>query len=254
MSLDLYYFTGGPRERVLKAVVDAGHRVLQVFANSPQRWPKVAASIELAQSLGLPVTVLESKSDLDKVSETVAGSLCLSVGFAYLFPKNFLDRVSMCLNVHGSLLPDYAGARTLSWVIENGETKSGVTVHFVDEGMDTGPILLQRAFSLSPFETTASLARKTGDLEPQVVVDALEKFETMGMAGAEPQPFPPPPVPPNRVPEHSKIDPELPLLDLINKIRAANPEHYPAYFNLHGQKVCIQLWRPNKPEDEMDLI
>ncbi len=254
MSLDLYYFSGGPRERVLQAVLEAGHRVRHVFVNCPQRWPKVTRTIEIAQSLGLPVTVVERKSDLDGVVETVADGLCLSAGFAYLFPKLFLDRVSTCINVHGSLLPNYAGARTLSWVIENGEIESGVTVHLVDEGIDTGDILLQRTFPLSSFETTASLARKTGDLEPQVVVDALERFEKSGLEGGRPQLEPPPSILPNRVPEHSRIDPALPLLDLINKIRAANVVHYPAYFYLNGEKVCIQLWRPDKPVDEADLI
>ena len=57
------------------------------------------------------------------------------------------------LNVHGTLLPYYAGARTINWIIENGENFSGVTVHKIDKGMDTGPILLQERFAISPFDT-----------------------------------------------------------------------------------------------------
>ncbi len=254
MSLDLFYFTGGPRERVLKAIVEAGHRVKHVFVNTPHKWPKVVPSINFAESQGVPVTVVERKSDIDKILNHVSGGLCLSAGFNYIFPKIFLDRVDCCLNVHGSLLPKYAGSRTLSWAIENGETESGVTVHLVDEGMDTGNILLQREFPLSPFETTASLARKTGDFEPQVVVDALEKFEIEGVNGCVPQSGPPLPVLANRIPEHSLTDPERPLIELIDKIRAANSELYPAHFYLHGEKVCIKLWRQEKPEGEEDLI
>src|SRR5262245_15951436 len=197
MSLDLVYFSGGPKERVLRAILDAGHRVTHVYVNNPGRWPKVASTIELAKSKGLPITIVAKKADLQAIGEQVADKLVFSAGFAYLFPANFLDRVKDCINVHGSLLPKYPGARTLSWAIEDGETSSGVTVHVVDEGIDTGPIVLQESFPLSPFETTASLARKTGEFEPQVVVRALERFEKLGRAALSAQPARRPLIPPN---------------------------------------------------------
>jgi methionyl-tRNA formyltransferase len=254
MGLDLFYFSGGPRERVLRAILDAGHRVKHVFVNDPDRWPKVRSTIEMAEATGLAVTVVKAKSDLAGISEQVAGGICFSAGFSYLFPKAFLDRVKNCINVHGSLLPKYGGARTLSWCLEDGESVSGVTVHFVDEGMDTGPIILQRSFPLSPFETTRSLARKTGDFETEVVVDALKIYELTGcrdLDGSRPQQLA---VRPNRTPEHSLLDARRPLIELFNKIRAADPDKYPAHFYVDGQKVCIRVWRPDKPDDEADLV
>jgi len=253
MGLDLVYFSGGPRERVLDAIVAAGHRVHHVFVNDPVKWPKVAPTIELAKRLGVPLTVLAAKRDVESVIETCRGRLCFSAGFGYLFSEKFLSAVSTCLNVHGSLLPKYAGARTLSWAIEYGERESGVTVHRVDEGMDTGPILLQTSFPLSPFETTRSLARKTGDLEPFVVVEALALWENEGAAALRKQGTSPAPLP-NRTPSHSQIDPELPLADLFNAIRASDPDHYPAHFFMNGQKICVRMWRPGKSRDEADLI
>jgi methionyl-tRNA formyltransferase len=253
MSLDLFYFSGGPREKVLSRILADGHRVRGVFVNDPERWPKVIATIEMARAACLPVTVVTSKSELMAISEIVADGICFSAGFAYLFPKGFLNRVRVCINVHGSLLPKYAGARTLSWCIEDGELESGVTVHLVDEGIDTGPILLQQSFSLSPFETTRSLARKTGDLEPETVSEALRLYESNGAAAFKKQQSSLP-VRPNRVPEHSMLDPKQSLADLFNKIRAADPEHYPAHFYVGGQKVCVRLWRPEKPSDESDLV
>jgi methionyl-tRNA formyltransferase len=253
MSLDLVYFSGGPRERVLDAIISAGHHVRHVFVNDPARWPKILPTIALAERLGLPVTVLKRKADVTSALTICRDQLCFSAGFAYLFPTEFLSAVSACLNVHGSLLPKYAGARTLSWAIESGENESGVTVHRVDEGMDTGPILLQRSFRLSQFETTRSLARKTGDLEPSVVVDALALWEREGAAALRCQDGHPPTLP-NRVPAHSQIDPNRRLVDLFDAIRAADPDHYPAHFYVDGQKVCIRLWRPDKTTDETDLI
>lgn len=254
MGLDLFYFSGGPRERVLKAVLAAGHRIQHVFTNDPDRWPKVRPTIELARQAGIPVSIIRKKADVDVMTGMVAGQICLSAGFAYLFSKEFIAKTRICLNVHGSLLPKYAGARTLSWALVDGETQSGVTVHRVDEGMDTGPILLQRAFPLSAFETTRSLGRKTGAFEPDVVVDALALYEDKGETAFADQPGSPPPLRPNRIPAHSEIDSSRPLRELFNDIRAADPDSYPAYFYHHGEKVCIRLWRPDKPAEEADLI
>ncbi len=253
MSLDLFYFSGGPREKVLKAILSDGHRVRHVFVNDPERWPKVIPTMQTARAEGLPVTIVKRKSDLEAISEIIAGGVCFSAGFMYLFSQEFLDQVRICLNVHGSLLPKYAGARTLSWCIEDGERLSGVTVHQVDQGIDTGPILLQQTFALSRFETTRSLARKTSELEPRIVVEALRLFELKGTDALTRQ-AKCLPLRPNRIPEHSRIDPRLPLLDQFDKIRAADPDNYPAHFFFDGEKVCIRLWRPDKPADEADLI
>ena len=57
-----------------------------------------------------------------------------------------------------------------------------------------------------------------------------------------------------RVPEDSKIDPSRPLTDIINLIRACDPDDFPAFFEYHGQKVGIKLWRLEKPLDESDMI
>lgn len=254
MTLDLHFFTGGPRVAVMEAVLDAGHRVERVYANDPERWPKVLPCIELARRRDIPVAIVKRRHELAEIEGEIAGRLCLSAGFNYLFPSSFLESAAACLNVHGSLLPKYKGARTLAWAIEQGERESGVTVHLVDPGMDTGPILLQRSFPLSPFETTKSLARKTGAFEPEVVVEALDIFERKGVAACRAQA----PIDdidwPNRSPDHSEVDPKRPLLDLFNKIRAADPVDYPAHFYVEGQKVCIRLWRPDKPESENDLV
>jgi methionyl-tRNA formyltransferase len=250
--MNLLYFSSGPRERVLDALTRAGHQVGRVYSTDVARWPKVARTIAIANDRGIPVQIVR-KSELIAIGDQVCGQICLSVGFAFLFPPPFLKAAKVCLNVHGSLLPQYAGARTLNWVIACGETHSGVTVHVVDEGVDTGPILLQRSFPLSPFETGRSLYRRTLEFEPQVVLDALALYEARGLSAVRPQSgqavrFP------DRVPEHSRLDPTKPLIELVDQIRAADPDAYPAFFEIEGQRVCVRLWRPDKPEDEADLV
>ncbi len=250
--MELYYFSSGPRERVLQAILDAKHHVCAVFVTDPVRWPKVKATMELAEHYRIPCRII-GRHDLEGLVETVKGQVCLSVGFGYVFPEAFVHAVKLGLNVHGSLLPRYAGARTLNWVVESGDSESGVTVHQMDAGVDTGPILLQKRFPLSRFDTGASLYRKTLEFEPQVVVEALAQWES-GKAALMPQARGEGTVHPNRVPEHSEVDPTRSLLDLYDKIRAADPERYPAHFYVDGQKVCIKLWRPDKPPDEPDLV
>ncbi len=247
-----HYFSSGPREAVLQRLTDDGIKIAAVYVTDPEKWPKVKPTVILAEKLGLPVTVLR-RENLSEPPAELRNAPCLSVGFGFIFPVAFLRYVGPCLNVHGTLLPDYPGARSLNWVIANGEKLSGVTVHMVDQGVDTGPIILQKSFSLSPFETGASLAQKTREFEPQVVVEALRLFSEKGVSCARQQRGNGKRLA-DRKPEHSEIDPNRSLIDLVDDIRAADPENYPAYFYLHGQKVCIRLWRPDRPSDEKGLL
>lgn len=253
VPLKLHYFSGGARERVFSALLDAGHTIERAYFNDPERWPKLLATVDLAKSIGIPVYFIRKKAELSSLIPELRGKVCLSVGFNYLFPQALLDEAEIVLNVHGSLLPKYPGARTLSWLIENGDCESGVTVHIVDKGIDSGPIILQKKFLLSPFETIKSLSIKTLEFEPAVVIEALAKYERDGVAGARPI-VSSSEHPPNRIPEHSKLDPSQSLLSLFNKIRASDPDRYPAYFEIFGEKVFIRMWRPNKPDDEADQI
>jgi methionyl-tRNA formyltransferase len=252
MTLEITYLSGGPRERVLDAILKAGHTVDRVVVNDPDRWPKVRPTIELAQAHALPVTIARTKSELPLLCDLVRDRICFSAGFNYILPKQVIEAARCFLNVHGSLLPRYPGM-TVPWAIERSDSESGVTVHFIDEGVDTGDILLQRRFPLSKFETTRSMMRKTLELEPSVVVEALRLYEATSGARRTPQVSTDPTLP-RRRPQHSEVNPEKSLLELFDKIRAADPEHYPAHFFLHGEKVCIRLWRPDKPAEEADLI
>jgi methionyl-tRNA formyltransferase len=249
----LRYLSSGPRERVLGAVLDAGHTVDEVIVTDPRRWPRVAATLALADERGLPVRVV-GRGDLEPLAGEVRGETLLSVGFGLILPRAVLDATALCLNVHGTLLPKYAGMLTLNWALVRGERESGVTVHQMDEGVDTGPILLQRRFPLSRFETARSLYRKTLELEPEVVVEALALVEA-GRATFTPQDLSEAEALPDRRPEHSELDATRPLIELFDAIRAADPERgFPAHFYVDGQKVCVRLWRPDRGDDDPDTL
>lgn len=251
--MNIYYFTSGPRERVLKKIVDEKHCVKAVFVTNPDRWGKVGETVSLAEKLRIPVHVVK-KEELEMVGERLKEQIIFSAGFAYIFPKQFLEVTDLCLNVHGTLLPHYGGARTLNWIIENGEEFSGVTVHEIDEGVDTGPILIQEKFSISKFDTGNSLYRKTLEFEPEVVAKALKMLGEAASPIYMEQSSNGIKTYPNRIPRHSELNPDESLNSLYNKIRASDPINYPAYFFVDGQKVCIKLWRPNKKNNECDMV
>jgi methionyl-tRNA formyltransferase len=83
-----------------------------------------------------------------------------------------------CINVHGSLLPKYRGAGPIQWALINGETETGITTMLMDEGMDTGAILLQATMAIGPDETAGSLSSRLADLGGRLLAETLAQFKT----------------------------------------------------------------------------
>jgi phosphoribosylglycinamide formyltransferase 1 len=98
--------------------------------------------------------------------------LVVLVGFMRILSKKFTERYAWrILNVHPSLLPDFAGAMDLAVheaVLKAGKTVSGCTVHFVDSGLDSGPILYQMACTVDKADTATTLKAKVQALEGKV--------------------------------------------------------------------------------------
>ena len=98
--------------------------------------------------------------------------------FNYKIPKEVLDIPKYgIINIHPSLLPKYRGGNPYSSVIINGEKETGVTLHFMDEGFDTGDIITQRKVELSPIETMGTLFNRLNLLGMQMLVGVLSELE-----------------------------------------------------------------------------
>ena len=82
-----------------------------------------------------------------------------------------------CLNLHSALLPKYRGLMPAFWVMRFDEPETGVSVFFVDEGIDSGPILVQKRVAIEPGETHASLVRRTKRLGMDAVLEAIDRLE-----------------------------------------------------------------------------
>ncbi|MGH7181098.1 MAG: methionyl-tRNA formyltransferase [Nitrospiraceae bacterium] len=82
-----------------------------------------------------------------------------------------------CINVHGSLLPKYRGAGPIQWAIINGETETGITTMLMDEGMDTGAMLLQQSIPITSEDTAGTLSARLADLGGTVLVETIVRLK-----------------------------------------------------------------------------
>jgi len=81
------------------------------------------------------------------------------------------------INLHGSLLPKYRGAAPVQWAVINGETETGITTMLMDEGMDTGPMLLQERLDILPDDTAGTLAPRLAELGGRLLVDTIRQLK-----------------------------------------------------------------------------
>jgi methionyl-tRNA formyltransferase len=81
------------------------------------------------------------------------------------------------INCHGALLPEYRGLMPSFWTLANRETEGGVSVHFVDDKIDNGPIVVQRRYRIHPFDTLEDILSRSKDLAAEAVIDAVRSIE-----------------------------------------------------------------------------
>jgi methionyl-tRNA formyltransferase len=100
------------------------------------------------------------------------------MAYGQILPRAVLDLPALaCLNLHASLLPRWRGAAPVQAAIAAGDAETGITVMYMDEGLDTGDVLLQRKISLQPAETGASLHDRLGQLAPGALFEALDLMQ-----------------------------------------------------------------------------
>lgn len=104
--------------------------------------------------------------------------LIIVVAYGKILPKNILEFPKYgCINVHGSLLPKYRGAAPIQWSIINGDQVTGITTMFMDEGLDTGDILLQTKVSINNEENSEELKSKMSIVGAELLLQTIKKLE-----------------------------------------------------------------------------
>ncbi|MBI4423654.1 MAG: methionyl-tRNA formyltransferase [Elusimicrobia bacterium] len=141
---------------------------------------------EAAQRLGLPaLQPAASPSELAPALKALGADAAIVVAYGKILKPDLLASTRLgFLNVHFSLLPKYRGAAPIQWSLIRGETRSGVTVFWLDEGMDTGPVQAVRETEIGPDEDAPSLAARLTALGVELLSETLRAFD----AGVRRQP------------------------------------------------------------------
>jgi methionyl-tRNA formyltransferase len=170
----------------LEALVRAGHE-LTLVVTQPDR-PK-GRGMELAASPvkqkavehGLPVAQpekIKSNAEFRAQLEAIAPDCIVVVGYGRIIPGWMLDLPRYGnINLHASLLPKYRGAAPIQWAIASGESVTGNTTMRIDEGLDTGDILLQREMAIGPEDTSVTLAPRLAAMGAELLLETLAALE-----------------------------------------------------------------------------
>jgi methionyl-tRNA formyltransferase len=145
-----------------------------------------------------------------------------------------------CINVHGSLLPKYRGAAPIQWAIINGETETGITTMLMDEGMDTGAILLQEAISITAHETSGTLAPQLAELGGKLLVETITRLKA-GTLVPQPQDSSRATLAPLLKKEDGVIDWTLPTMVLANRVRGLSP--WPGAYTTVADSDSWRIWK-----------
>ena len=128
-----------------------------------------------------------------------------------------------CINVHSSLLPKYRGAAPINWALINGDKETGVTIMKMDEGMDTGNIILSKRISIEEGDNVLSLTEKLATIGCNAIGEFFKKFLESGCINSKAQDNSLASVAPKIDKEICKIDWSKNSFDILNLIRGSNP-------------------------------
>ncbi len=247
----LVLFGGAGRENCIERLI-AEKVNLEAIVVPVRRSPKLEQAITNLKIL--PCRLIETeRSNLANVLKPFEGTALLSIGFPYLIPTELLNLFQPAINLHPTLLPRYRGPTSGAYILLNNEHESGSTVHYMTEQMDRGDIVIQSNVALTPFDTIRSLQRKVYAREPDLIINALVALENENKFLPQDESLASE-FTKKRTPLDSELDPTKPLIDLVNEIRACDPNEFPAFFMYHGKKVGINLRRIDRADISDDEI
>ena len=243
-------FMGTPdfAKESLEAIYNNENEILGVVTNidKPQgRGMKLTASpvkqfaIEKNLNVYQPLKIRNNVEIIQEIKNLNPDVICV-VAYGKILPKEILDIPKLgCINVHASLLPKYRGAAPIQWAILNGDKTTGITTMYMDEGMDTGDIILKEEVEIGENETTGELWDRLSKIGAKLLVKTLKQIQE-GTAPRKKQEgnFT---MAPMLNKEIAKIDwEEKDATQIKNLVRGLNPI-MGAYSYLNGKK--IKFWK-----------
>ena len=161
----------------LKAIIDKGIKVSFVASNNPK-----ALGLEITKTANIPIYFCNNITKLEKevlklITEYDVKLLVLA-GYMRLLSKNFVNSLpsKFIVNVHPSLLPKYKGMNAIKQAIDDSAEYTGVTIHYVDEGMDSGSIIKQKSIKINKLDTIESLKIRLQEIEHLIYSNTIKSI------------------------------------------------------------------------------
>lgn len=238
----------------LAALMEAGHEICAVFTrrDKPVGRKQILTAPpvkQLAVQHGIPVyqprTLRDGSSD-DLIRE-FAPDIIVVVAYGCIIPPQLLHVAPYgCVNLHVSLLPKYRGSAPIQWAVLNGDTQTGVSIMQLDEGLDTGDVLMVEPVEIDPEETSGQLFDRVSAIGAKTLVAALEELQA-GQLQAVPQQHEQATMAPPLNKEMARFDFTQDAVHIHNWVRGMNP--WPvAWFEQDGKKIKVLECRVAKNE------
>ena len=245
VALEALYAAGHDITLVLTQPDRPAGRGMQLHA-SPVKQCALAHGTPVAQpvSLRLDGKYPDVAREAHELLRNTPHDLMIVAAYGLILPRSVLDIPRLgCINIHASLLPRWRGAAPIHRAIEAGDSETGITIMQMEEGLDTGPMLLIESLPIAADDTTASLHDKLAALGGKMIVEAVRKLE-LGALPATPQPDEGANYAAKVGKEEAALDFTQPAAVLARKIRAFNP--FPgasAQFATPAGDVTVKLWQ-----------
>lgn len=229
----------------LRALASSNHEIVAVVTRTDKpagrgrelaEPPVKLAAQELGLAVHQPKRVREP--EFLETLKQLAPDMIVVAAYGQILPKAVLELPRLgCVNIHASLLPAYRGAAPINWAIIRGEREAGVTIMQMDEGMDTGAVLLEDRIPIDPQDTAGTLTGKLSRLGAELLMKALPGIEAGSLRPA-PQDHAKATLAPLLKKEDGLIDWTLPAQDIANRVRGFSP--WPGAFTfLEGSLVKV---------------
>jgi methionyl-tRNA formyltransferase len=227
----LFIGTGEIGVPVLRSLLQSAEHELIGVVTQPDKPVGRAQQIEappIKAALGkstVPVLQPARIKSAEAVAEIrrLAPEVIVVMAYGQILPRAVLEIPAIaCLNLHASLLPRHRGAAPIQAAIVAGDPETGITVIYMDEGLDTGDVLLQKRLEIAPDETGGSLHDRLAEIAPAALSEALARLQA-GTASRIPQDSSAATYAPKLEREHGRIDWREPAALIERKIRAFNP-------------------------------
>lgn len=243
-------FMGGHTlgRKTLQHLIDKGKNIIAVVTNIESDWYKGVD--EIAEKNGLPLYKnidISSESFITEIS-ALKPDLIVVVNFQQILKEKLISIPKKgCINTHAALLPKYRGRAPLNWAIIHGEKQVGVTVHFIEKGIDTGDIIVQKSIDVGDEEYIDSILEKVGNLYPTIVNEAVDLIQSGEFVGIK-QDLSKGSYFGKRTPEDGQINWNDNAKDIFNLVRAIS-KPYPGAFSFYDNSKVI-IWKAEVIEQQ----